>query len=93
MEQHVNGTPPLSVGANIITFVRKFSPSTVIKELPSIWTIHRARTVLLVIVWALAAYRLGKAKRWGQLFTDGTLQRQISFQNLVISVEEDELFK
>lgn len=93
IEQLVNGTPPASICSNMIALVRKFSPSTEIRELPSIWTVRRARTVVLVIVQALAAYRLGKAKRWGQLFTDETSRRQISFQNLVISVEEDELFR
>ena len=53
----------------------------------------RARTVLLVIVQTLAAYRLGKAEKFGQLFQDATSRRQDSFQNLVISIEEDELYR
>ena len=93
IEQLVNGTPPSAVNNNIISNVRKFSPSTIIKELPSIWTIRRARTVLLVIVQTLASYRLGKADKWGQLNHDATGRRQISFENLVISIEEDELFQ
>ena len=93
LEQLVNGTPPSSVNDNIIAHVKKFSPTTKIKELPSIWTIRRARTVLLVIVQTLAAYRLGFAGKWGQLNHDATQRRQISFENLVISVEEDELFQ
>ena len=92
IEQLINGTPPSSVNANIMTMIKTFSPSTVIQELPSIWTIRRARTVLLVIVQTLAAYRIAKADKWEQLFTDGTSRRQISFQNLIISIEEDELF-
>ena len=39
LEQLVNGTPPSSVNANIVSHVKKFSPTTIIKELPSIWTI------------------------------------------------------
>jgi hypothetical protein len=93
IEQLVNGTPPSAVNDNIISNVKKFSPTTQIKELPSIWTIRRARTVLLVIVQTLAAYRLGLAGKWGQLNHDATSRRQISFENLVISVEEDELFQ
>jgi hypothetical protein len=92
IEQLINGTPPTSVNANIITMIKTFSPSTEIQELPSIWTIRRARTVLLVIVQTLAAYRIAKADKWEQFFTDGTSRRQISFQNLIISIEEDELF-
>jgi hypothetical protein len=93
LEQLVNGTPPSSVNDNIILHVRKFSPSTTIKELPSIWTIWRARTVLLVVCQCIATYRLAKADRWEQLFTDATGRRQVNFQNLVISIEEDELFQ
>ena len=93
IEQLINGTPPTSVNANIIRMIKTFSPSTEIQELPSIWTIHHARTVLLDIGQTLAAYRIAKADKWEQLFTDGTSRRQISFQNLIISIEEDELFK
>lgn len=89
LEQLVHGTPPTSVNANILSFVSRFSPNTTIKELPSIWTIRRGRTVLLMVVQTLAAYRLARAKRWGQLHTDGTGRRQIAFQDLVLSVEED----
>ena len=73
--------------------VKLFSPTTKIKELPSIWTIRRARTVLLVLVQTLATYRIAKADKWEQLFTDGIPRRQVAFQDLVISIEEDELFK
>ena len=93
LEQLVNGTPPSSVADNIYAHVKKFSPSTKVTELPSIWTIRRARTVLLVVCQTLAAYRLGKAGKWEQLFTDATSRRQVTFQNLIISVEEDELFR
>ena len=89
LEQLVNGTPPTSVNSNIVSFIQRFSPQTIIKELPSIWTIRRGRTVLLVIVQTLAAYRLARAKKWGQLHTDGTGRRQIALQDLVLSIEED----
>ncbi len=72
IEQLVNGTPPTSVNSNIVAMVKLFSPTTKIKELPSIWTIERARTVLLVLVQTLATYRIAKADKWEQLFTDGT---------------------
>jgi hypothetical protein len=44
-------------------------------------------------VQTLATYRIAKADKWEQLFTDGTSRRQVAFQDLVISIEEDELFK
>ena len=93
MEQLVNGTPPAAVNKNIVSHIRRFSPQCAITELPSLWTIHRAHSVLLTIVQTLSAYRLGKANKWGQLFTDGTSRRQKSFQNLLISIEDDELYK
>lgn len=93
LEQLVNGTPPTAVNANIRSIVERVSPGTEIRQLPSIWTIRRARTVLLTVVQALAAYRLAKAGKWGQLNSDETERRQINFQDLVISIEEDELFR
>ena len=92
LEQIVNGTPPC-INNNIVTMIKIFSPKTQIRDLPSIWTIRRARTVLLVIVQTLATYRIAKADQWEQLFTDGTARRQGAFQNLVVSIEEDDLFK
>ena len=49
--------------------------------------------MLLVVVQTLAAYRLAKADRWGQIFSDETERRQDSFQDLIISIEDDELFR
>jgi hypothetical protein len=89
LEQLVNGTPPSSVSANIVMFIQRFSPRTKIKEQPSIWTVKRGRTVLLIVVETLAAYRIAKAKRWGQMHTDGTGRRQIAFQDLALTIEED----
>ena len=93
LEQLINGTPPSAVNDNIRLHVEMLSPKTKIRELPSIWTIRRARTVLLVICQSLAAYRLTKAGKWHHLFTDATGWRQVTFQNLIISIEDDELFQ
>jgi hypothetical protein len=93
MDQLVNGTPPSAVWSNIVLHVKTFSPSTTIKDTISYSIIKRARTVLLVVTQTLAAYRLAKADKWLQLFTDATSRRQVTFQNLVISIEEDDLFK
>ena len=59
MEQLVNGTPLSAISSNIFSIVSTFLPSTVVKELPSIWTVRRTRTIILIIVEALAAYQLG----------------------------------
>ena len=64
MEQLVNGTPPSAISDNILSFVSTFLPNTVVKELPSIWTVCWTRTILLIVVEALAAYQLGKSKHW-----------------------------
>ena len=45
---------------------------------------------MLIIVEALAAYRLGKSNKWQQLFTDATTRQQTSFTNLAISIQEEE---
>ena len=89
LEQLANGMPLTSINSNITSFINTLSPKTVIKELPSIWTICQGRTVLLVIVQTLAAYCIAQAKRWGQLHIDGTGRRQIAFQDLVLSIEDD----
>ena len=85
----VNGTPPTAIPDNIVSSIRTFSPNTVIKELPSKWTVRRARSVIYVIVQTLAAYRLGKSHKWRQAFTDGTGRRQVAMQNLLIDLDED----
>jgi hypothetical protein len=85
----VNGTPPAAISANIVIFIQRFSPHIKIEETPSIWTVRRCRTVLLVVVKTLAAYRLAKAKRWGQMHTDGTGRHQIAFQDLTMTIKED----
>ena len=48
MEQLVNGTPPSAISDNILSLVSTFLPSTVVKELPSIWTVCRTRTILMI---------------------------------------------
>ena len=60
-----------------------------IKELPSKWTVHCARSVIYVIVQTLAAYRRGQSHKWWQAFTDGTGRRQVAMQNLLIDIDED----
>jgi hypothetical protein len=89
LDMLVNRTPPTAVSANIVIFIQCFSPHIKIKETPSIWTVRRSCTVLLVVVETSAAYRLAEAKRWGQMHTDGTGRCQIAFQDLTMTIEED----
>ena len=92
IDQLVIGVPPMSVYRSVASVIKRYSPKVGINPI-SLTTVKRARTVLLVIVQTLAAYRLGKAGKFGQLFQDATSRRQDSFQNLVISIEEDELYR
>jgi hypothetical protein len=50
---------------------------------------RQGRTVLLVVVETLAVYWLAKAKRWGQMHTDGGGRRQVTMQDLALSIEND----
>ena len=93
IKQLINVMPPSSINANIVSMLSAFSPWTKIKELHSIRTIRRARTVLLVIVQVLASNCIAKVDKWEKLFTDETSRRQDAFQDLAISIEDDELFK
>ena len=60
------------------------------KELPGANFVRSCRIVLQNLNETLAAYRLGLAQEWHQLFTDGTSRRQIKMQNLVIAVEKED---
>ena len=84
----VNGTPPTAVPANLQTASAAFT-GVEAKELPSVNFVHQCRTVLQTLNETLSALRLGTAKTWHQMFTDGTSRRQIAFQNLVIALMED----
>ena len=61
----------------------------IVIEVPSINFVRKCWTVLRIVGETLAAYRLGKAKDWQQLFTDGTSRRQSAIQNLIIGIKED----
>ena len=89
LESLVNGTPPSSVPANIISHVAIMNPEIKVKEVPSINFVRKCRTILRIVGETLAAYRLGKANDWQQLFSDGTSRRQSAIQNLIIGIKED----
>ena len=79
IKQLINGTPPSSINANIVSLLTAVSHSTKIKELPSIWTIRRAWKVLLVIAQVLPSYCIAKVDKWEQLFTNRTSRFQDAF--------------
>ena len=62
------------------------------EDLPGLGYIRNFCTILWVISETLTAY-LGKQEKWQQLFTDGTSWRQISLQNLIISIVEDDILR
>ena len=81
-------TPQSDVPAIIQTMSAAISGQEV-TELPCINFLRQCRVVVQNMNSTLAALRLGEAYEWHQLFTDGTSQRQIAFQNLVIAVMDD----
>ena len=93
IEQSVNGSPPTSIRCNIVSFAALAIPNSNITELPGLSFIRECRVAINIIGETLTAYRLAKATKWEQVFTDGTSRRQISLQNLVIALLDDEIMK
>ena len=62
LELLVNGTPPSSIPANIVSHVAIMNPNTTVKEVPSVSWICRYRTILYIIGETLVSYRLAKAE-------------------------------
>ena len=93
IEQLVNGTPPTSIRCNIASFLALSTTSDKIEQLPSLSFIRECRLAIQIIGETLTAYRLACAPKWEQVFTDGTSQRQIALQNLVIALLEDNILK
>ena len=84
----VNSTPPSAVPANIQTASAAFTGAEA-RKFPSIDFVRKCRIVLQNLNKTLVALRLGNTSTWRQFFNDGTTQRQIAFQNLVIALRED----
>jgi hypothetical protein len=60
-------------------------------ELPCVSFVRSCRVVVEVIGETIAAIKLADAPTWNQLWTDGTMRRQIPFTALVIGLMgEDE---
>ena len=84
----VNGTTPSAVADNIQTISDTMNGRKV-NEFPSNKFVRQCRVVVQNLNSTLAEMRLGDAYECHKLFTDGTLRRQIAFQNLVIAVMVD----
>ena len=83
MKQIVNGTSPSAISDNILSLVSTFLPFIVVKELPSIWTVRQTRTILLIVVEALAVYQLGKSKHISTVPNYSTCQKVIFLANII----------
>ena len=85
LEMLAHRTPPSCVSANILTVVEILFPKhKIIHELPSLRFVRAARTILLQVTKTLAAYQIGNATTFSQLFSDGTSRRQTSIQNVIM---------
>ena len=91
LELLVAGTPPSSINASIVAFVKNLAPHVKVKinHLPSIWFIRRCRSVLLIVCQLLAAHRLANSPKCGAMHSDGTGRRQTEIVNLVISAFQE----
>ena len=91
LEQLVNGMPSTSISPNITSQAALDMPGVrvIVQELPSINFIQSCWMILQIIGETLAAYCIGKAEQWYQLFSDSTGRRQTDIYNLVIDVIDE----
>ena len=83
------GGAPSAFSKILVSFLKIMQPNSTIEELPSIWFVRRMRTVLAIVCQLMAAYRLAKADRWGQLNCDETKRHQTDYLNLILSCVEE----
>ena len=88
----INGTPPSAVPKNMKSFSARLEGHDE-SEMPSVNFVRQCRVVVQNLNEMLAAYRLGLAEKWVELFTDGTARRQVAFQNLVIGLMNGDAFE
>jgi hypothetical protein len=84
----VHGTAPTAIPNNIQTLYTTLY-GKVPEELPSVNYVRECRVVVEVMCETMAAIKLAESPEWGQLFTDGTSRRQISFTALIVGVLSD----
>ena len=90
LEMLVNGTPPSAIPKNVASQVALTTPELKVEDLPCEGYIRKCRTILRIVGETLTSYQLAKQGKWKQLFTDGTSRRQVSLQNLIINIIEDD---
>ena len=86
MEQLVNGTPPTAIPRNIACDAAYLVPFLEVK-VPNVQLCRRMRGELRIVTETLAAFRIGKAVNWRQLFTDGTSRRQTALLTAIIAID------
>ena len=87
----VAGAPPSSVPDIIASNAAYYGAE--VHDKVSVRYVQQCRVVVQNLNELLAAYRLGNAPRWIELFTNGTTRRQIAFQNLVIGLHNGDKFE
>jgi len=96
LEMLSHRTPPSCIPPVTLTVVESLyddQTENVVRQLPSVQTVREWRSVLVVVTKTLAAYLLGRADSYEQLFTDGTSRRQTAIQNAVVGILTEGGFK
>ena len=78
LEMLSNRTSPSCIPPVILTVVDSLYDDprvNAVRQLPSVQAVWEWRSVLVVVTKTLAAYLLGRADSYKQLFTDGTRRR------------------
>ena len=88
-EMMVTGMNSMAVPANLQKWYASFT-GVEAEEIPSLNCVCKCRVVPQNLNENLYALCLGNATSWRQAFTDGTMRRQITFQNLVITALLDD---
>ena len=92
----VIGTPPSSMPSNILIMYETLYDidlDTVGEKkvvFPSINFRRQCRIVVQVIKETMVALKSAKAVKWNHIFTDATSRRQISFQDLLVGIMDDD---
>ena len=84
----VNGTTPTAVPANIQSMYQTLYGKGA-NEWPSVNFVRECRATVEVMGETICAIKLGRAKTWGQLWTDATTRRQLPFTALIIGLLGD----
>ena len=87
------GAPPSAIRPMLLTFAQTFHPTVEVKSLPSLSYIHKGRTILKIIAESCSVLQLAKANKWKQLCTDAVGMGDVKFQDIILFIVEDDVFK